>query len=202
MRTTICLSLLALAGCGVAPSAADQQPLRGIDMAGASPTPFFGESVDRRYLAGDIVTLTLLPDGAPSSPADLTESRVRHETGTYARRRCPATPCYDATPSQGTYELSFVHRGPGTLYFYGDSEHGRVLLDRYQWQSDPSGVLWLRERSSRRWSALKQFPDESLCDSSAGQWRDDDPNPATGLYCDCPTTSYWNPAAGGCIPRP
>jgi len=40
---------------------------------------------------------------------------------------------------------------------------------------------------------------ESLCTDSGGAWRDDDANPTTGLYCDCPKSApAWIPAKGGC----
>jgi hypothetical protein len=42
--------------------------------------------------------------------------------------------------------------------------------------------------------------DEELCDSTRGQWTDDDPDPATGLYCICPAPARFIPSLGGCVP--
>ncbi len=45
-----------------------------------------------------------------------------------------------------------------------------------------------------------QASDEELCDQTGGQWTDDDPDPATGLYCVCPAGAAFIPAKGGCVP--
>ena len=45
-----------------------------------------------------------------------------------------------------------------------------------------------------------QKSDEELCDATHGQWTDDDPDPATGLYCVCPAGTAFIPAQGGCMP--
>jgi hypothetical protein len=42
--------------------------------------------------------------------------------------------------------------------------------------------------------------DEELCDATHGQWTDDDPDPATGLYCVCPAATSFIPSQGGCVP--
>jgi hypothetical protein len=42
--------------------------------------------------------------------------------------------------------------------------------------------------------------DEELCDSTRGQWTDDDPDPQSGLYCICATPASFIPASGGCVP--
>jgi hypothetical protein len=104
-------------------------------------------------------------------------------------------------PEHGTYQLSVTHTGLHYVSFYGtDDQFGTILIDRYQWQVD-GGSLWLRKTSSTRWFALAPFADEALCDGSGGKWLDDDANAHTGLYCECPSSSYWIPARGGCAPR-
>jgi hypothetical protein len=200
MKTTTSISLLALASYA-APAAAD--PFRATaSSAVKSPAPFFGESMSPQYAAGDLVSLWLTPDAAPKITPH-TAPEGPGETGTYTRRHCYVTPCYDALPEQGTYELSTTHTGIHYLRFYGtDQDFGTILIDRYEWSVDSAGVVWLRKVGGERWIGLQQFPDESLCDQSAGQWRDDDVNPTTGLYCDCASTNYWNPASGGCVARP
>jgi hypothetical protein len=40
--------------------------------------------------------------------------------------------------------------------------------------------------------------DEENCDNTGGMWLDDDPNPKTGLYCDCPSGKTWE-AGKGCV---
>jgi hypothetical protein len=42
-------------------------------------------------------------------------------------------------------------------------------------------------------------PNESICDSSGGQWSDDETDPATGLFCLCPSGQSYVPSQGGCI---
>ena len=44
--------------------------------------------------------------------------------------------------------------------------------------------------------------DEDLCASTGGRWTDDDPDPATGLYCVCGAGLAFLPAAGGCARLP
>lgn len=40
---------------------------------------------------------------------------------------------------------------------------------------------------------------ENICDASAGTWTDDDADPATGLFCICPTHKSYIPSLGGCV---
>ncbi|HEX8795041.1 MAG TPA: hypothetical protein VF765_29040 [Polyangiaceae bacterium] len=40
---------------------------------------------------------------------------------------------------------------------------------------------------------------ESMCDASGGTWRDDDPDPKTGLYCTCSASDVYMPSRGGCV---
>jgi hypothetical protein len=42
-------------------------------------------------------------------------------------------------------------------------------------------------------------PSESSCDDSGGAWRDDDWNPTTNLFCDCPAGAVYIPSEGGCV---
>jgi hypothetical protein len=39
---------------------------------------------------------------------------------------------------------------------------------------------------------------EDMCDDSGGSWTDDDPDPATGLYCVCEAPKSFIPSLGGC----
>lgn len=39
---------------------------------------------------------------------------------------------------------------------------------------------------------------EQMCDDTGGAWTDDDPDPATGLYCVCVSPKVYVPSAGGC----
>jgi hypothetical protein len=41
--------------------------------------------------------------------------------------------------------------------------------------------------------------DESECRATGGTWSDDDPDPATGLYCGCPSADLYLPSRGGCV---
>ncbi len=40
--------------------------------------------------------------------------------------------------------------------------------------------------------------DEENCDNTGGSWRDDDVNPKTGLFCDCPSGKTWE-SGKGCV---
>lgn len=40
---------------------------------------------------------------------------------------------------------------------------------------------------------------ESMCDATGGTWRDDDPDPRTGLYCTCAARDLYMPSRGGCV---
>jgi hypothetical protein len=54
------------------------------------------------------------------------------------------------------------------------------------------------------WDLVRIDPrsDEDLCEATHGTWDDDDPNPATGLFCDCPASTNFIPAQGGCVTTP
>ena len=41
--------------------------------------------------------------------------------------------------------------------------------------------------------------DENECRATGGAWADDDPDPATGLYCRCPAVDLYLPSRGGCV---
>ena len=40
---------------------------------------------------------------------------------------------------------------------------------------------------------------EAACDATHGKWTDDDPDPASGLFCICPLHEVLVWSAGGCI---
>jgi hypothetical protein len=59
----------------------------------------------------------------------------------------------------------------------------------------------IREGSEQTLRLVRpQASDEELCDSTGGRWTDDDPDPATGLYCVCPAGRRFIPSSGGCVP--
>jgi hypothetical protein len=41
--------------------------------------------------------------------------------------------------------------------------------------------------------------DETMCRSTEGHWTDDDPDPATGLFCRCGDSRLYLPSRGGCV---
>jgi hypothetical protein len=51
------------------------------------------------------------------------------------------------------------------------------------------------------WDLVRVDPrsDEELCETTHGAWNDDDPDPNTGLFCECPNDTDFVPAAGGCV---
>jgi hypothetical protein len=171
---TSCALLLATASASVRAHAA-------VEAMSPAPIalPFYGESLDPDAVAGDLVALTLSPDGS------------------YRRRHCHATPCVDAPTEIGTFTIT-TSRGKQLIHFQ-DQQDG---LDKYEIVSGAANELWLRRSGASRWVALAPQPDESLCDGTGGSWRDDDANPQTGLYCDCSAGTYWNAAGGGCVNRP
>jgi hypothetical protein len=171
---TLLLATVSASAYADAPVAAAAAPV---------PVPFYGESLDPVAVAGDLVALTLSPDG------------------TYRRRHCYVTPCIDAPTETGPFTVS-TSRGKEFIHFFNSDDDGTYEFDKYEVVVGPSNELWLRQSGRSRWVALAPQPDESLCDATGGHWRDDDPNPFTGLYCDCSATTYWNAAAGGCVDRP
>jgi hypothetical protein len=40
---------------------------------------------------------------------------------------------------------------------------------------------------------------EAMCDATGGRWTDDDPDPATLLYCVCTSPEAYIPSLGGCV---
>lgn len=40
---------------------------------------------------------------------------------------------------------------------------------------------------------------EAMCDATGGRWSDDDPDPATGVYCRCSGGALFLPSRGGCV---
>jgi hypothetical protein len=183
LSLTSCALLLAATPAHADATAAPSHRAGTVGDGTTVATEFYGESLDPNAVAGDLVLLRLSPDG------------------TYRRRHCYVTPCIDAPTEIGTYSLS-SSAGKALIHFFNDDDDGRYEFDRYEYVLGPSNELWLRADGKRRWVPLTPQPDESLCDASGGHWRDDDPNPYTGLYCDCSQSTYWNAAAGGCVARP
>ena len=98
------------------------------------------------------------------------------ETGRYEGPRAPQDPL----------KIAFILRGDsfaGTIYSTWN-DHQKLDMTRAH----------LTETLTSPWSA----GGEDVCDDSGGTWTDDDPDPATGLYCVCPTPKVYIPSMGGC----
>ena len=122
-----------------------------------------------------------------------------------------------AAPSPFVLQFTGRYDGSSTLVLMRD---GTFLLDgeRGRFRSPPSrrslpitlslgkrkaviaaydGRLRLGTETLRL--ARPTTSDEELCDATAGQWTDDDADPATGLYCVCPAGAHFIPSSGGCV---
>lgn len=132
----------------------------------------------------------------------------------------------DASLPPNAFTLQFIGRYQGPLtelelrrdgtFTAPGGEHGRYYVPPARRQLPLQILLRSRERS---WTAVidaydgklrareetlqlarPKQADEDLCDSTGGRWTDDDPDPATGLYCVCSPGTWFIPSSGGCVP--
>jgi hypothetical protein len=94
---------------------------------------------------------------------------------------------FSSTPAQRTLPLEIRLRTHGRAW--------KAVVDAYD------GKLRLLRSGAPQTLQLSrpQKSDEELCDSTHGRWTDDDPDPATGLYCVCPAGKTFIPGKGGCV---
>jgi hypothetical protein len=94
---------------------------------------------------------------------------------------------FSSPPAQHTLPLELRLRTHGRAW--------KAVVDAYD------GKLRLLRGGPAKTLQLSRPPksDEELCDSTHGVWRDDDPDPATGLYCVCPAGTAFIPGKGGCV---
>jgi hypothetical protein len=94
---------------------------------------------------------------------------------------------FSSAPAQRTLPLEIRLRPHGRAWkAVVDAYDGRLRLLR---GGAPETLQLLRPQKS----------DEELCDATHGRWTDDDPDPATGLYCVCPAGTSFIPGKGGCM---
>jgi hypothetical protein len=94
---------------------------------------------------------------------------------------------FSSVPAQRTLPLELRLRPHGRAW--------KAVVDAYD------GKLRLLRGGAPKTLQLSRPPksDEELCDSTQGRWTDDDPDPATGLYCVCPAGTVFIPGKGGCV---
>lgn len=95
---------------------------------------------------------------------------------------------FTSVPTQRTLPLEIRLRAHGRAW--------KAVVDAYD------GKLRLLRGTPPPTLQLSRPPrsDEQLCDETHGKWTDDDADPATGLYCVCPSGTSFIPGKGGCVP--
>jgi hypothetical protein len=102
----------------------------------------------------------------------------------------------DGTPKTGRYQ---EHRASSTtlkINFVLDGESFTGTVDD-AWH-EVQHVEITRGTTTETLTSSWKAGTEELCDTSGGDWRDDDPDPRTGLYCVCPAAKVYIPSEGGC----
>lgn len=120
--------------------------------------------------------------------------------GEIAKLELGRTGKYTLTTTDGHVEKG-VWRGPSKI---GAPIAFVFLTSGFSWKGTITGyrgpLVVDRGNASETLASPIPVDLESLCGDTGGAWRDDDGNPTTGLYCDCPKgAQYWIPGNGGCV---
>ncbi len=179
MKKTALLSLLfyglaasaASLGCGSAP---EQESVSSGDDAlrahAHAPIPEVLQYVGAYEGGGTVSALELRRDGTFTATIDGARCSGRYE-GPHA----PTT----------AVKIAFIAHGEAFSATVPEwSEKQRLVVTR-------AGHV---ETVTSAWKAGS----EQICDDSGGAWTDDDPDPATGLYCVCASPLQYIPSLGGC----
>ena len=156
-------------------------------------------------------------DDTPADVASTTDAAKAYKpipyvvqfVGTYTRTDKHGEIAKLTLTRTGSYTLTTVH---------GEVEHGEwrgpskitspvafvFLTSGHSWKGSITGYNGplVVDRGNGKETLSSPIPAdlESLCGDTGGEWRDDDGNPTTGLYCDCPKADpYWLPGYGGCV---
>lgn len=165
------LAGLTVACSGAAPSgpAAD---------APQAPIPFLLQYAGEYGGAGHVQGLVLHVDGSFDATID---GQAGH--GVYAGPRTP---------------------GDATLTLRADD--GRQLTASFQITAPPAGApsqvlaaVRLDGGAAESLASLWVAGGEGMCSATHGTWRDDDPDPASGLLCVCAQSDVYLPSRGGCV---
>jgi hypothetical protein len=145
------------------------------DLTATAPTPYVLQYVGRyeRSADGDVDSVFLKRDGTFTATIATT---AKH--GVFVGPREAKDPLVVSLVMHGDYVR-------GTVRANWEEMRYEIDVDHY----------------GRKTTLYSAFPagGEDMCDDSGGAWTDDDPDPATGLYCVCPEAQAFIPSLGGCV---
>ncbi len=163
--------VLAAACSGAAPSTAASQPAQ-------APIPFLLQYAGEYDGAGHLQQL------------------VVHVDGTFDAM-------VDGTATHGVYDGPSV---PGNASLALQTADGRALTASFQVTAPAAGAppqvqaaVALEGGTSEALVSLWVASNEGMCSATRGTWRDDDPDPITGLLCVCERGDVYLPSRGGCV---
>lgn len=184
LRTSICLAALGLSlnACVVAsPQDGDEGPAATSDeqLIAQQPIPYVLQYVGQ-YNGAPGASVSWIAMRRTGTFAAMVNGVIR--TGVYYGPKAPADPL----------KIVFVMSGerPWTGVISGWQPYEKMTLTRTLY----NGTTKTEVVTAKWWNG-----NETMCDETGGNWTDDDADPATGLFCVCPTGQTWIPAYGGCI---
>jgi hypothetical protein len=169
MRRAVVLLFLAACSGSASP---DGVSASEEELRARAPIPYVLQYVGGYEGHGEVESLFLKRNGTFSAIV-----RGARETGVFVGPRHPKEPLVVS------------------LVTHGDSM--RVTL-RADWQATRYEADVDHDGAKTTLDATFPAGGESMCDDSGGSWTDDDPDPATGLYCVCEAPESFIPSLGGC----
>ena len=170
------VSAFSVAACGGAADGSEPSAATSEDLVTHAPVPFglqfVGDYADAAAVTGAISRLELHRNGTYTAHF---QGQTRSERGAFVGPAHPVIPYVFRLIARG-------HSWTATVTGY----NAALTIAR-------SGL------TSVAVAAGTVGPNEGLCDASGGSWTDDDPDPATGLYCVCPAPLVYISSAGGCV---
>jgi hypothetical protein len=173
MKRALLSLVLGVAACGgnsnEAASASED------DLTAMAPPPYVLQYVGRyeRSADGDVDSVVLKRDGTFTATV---ATMAKH--GVFVGPREPKDPLVVSLVMHGDYVRGTVRANWEEMGYEIDVEHYGAKTTLHS--TFPAGG-------------------EDMCDDSGGSWTDDDPDPATGLYCACPQSQAFIPSLGGCV---
>jgi hypothetical protein len=128
--------------------------------------------------------------------------------GTFNRVVLHADGTLEATTAGETVEGIFAGSGrPGDASATAQTQDGRNFTISFQSTTATDVPAQVQaaiafangSASAQTLLGLWVAGSESTCDATGGTWRDDDPDPKTGLYCICAASDIFVPSRGGCV---
>ena len=174
---------LTLAACApIAPDASGESASDSADALSKRPIPFVRQMAGT-YYADDSDADVQMVEVRPTGRYRVTFWDGSTESGSYRG------PSKVPSPLGNTAKLVFLTTG---FKFTG------VVADGYG--TSPTTLTITRDGGDTHLTLDRPATaDESLCDDTGGAWSDDEADPTTGLFCDCPSTApSFIPSEGGC----